>query len=107
VVIPFLLYLSWTKVGARVPAGMQARYYFASVLVLFAAVAATFHSLFGKVSGTASPEAAAQPEAADSAARKRFQAVARAVFASSPAIVLALVVPYIARVFLDLARRYY
>jgi hypothetical protein len=109
VVIPFLLFLSWTKVGARVPAGVQARYYFASVLVLFAALAATLDYLLGRGSSApaGAPQVSGQPEDTEAMPRAYIQNLARAAVAASPAIVIAMVIPYLARVFLDLAKRYY
>ncbi|MFT3926327.1 MAG: DUF2142 domain-containing protein [Myxococcales bacterium] len=91
-----VLYAMWTPVGLPIAEGVQIRYWFASNIVLLAAFAGGLDVMFG-----AKPEPQARDDAA--IAGSRWAAL---LASSAPALVLALTLPYVARVFVDLVRRY-
>jgi Predicted membrane protein (DUF2142) len=103
--ISLTLYLSFTKVGRGTPAGIQARYYIPSMYVVIATCAAALELMLGAREPTAEQRnsqggwVAALPASA--------VAAGRGLFALLPALLLAVTIPLIVRVFLDLSKRYY
>jgi hypothetical protein len=99
--IALVLYLTWTPVGAPHPYGLQSRYHFSSVIVLIGLVC-------GALGLVLEPDSEVRPEPAPNSqpASPRLRRWARPCAIWGPFLILALTLPYIARVFLDLEQRY-
>lgn len=100
-VLATIFYLVWTPVGAAHVEGFQIRYAFPSAIVFLASLFAALGVALG------GPTTAHAESPAGELSTVLPRAALPSLLVLAPLAVLALVVPYVASVFLDLAQAYY